>query len=76
MFGSLLGTLQKFRQDETRVKEREAKKKEIEKKIDEKTEREKEEARRKKQDLYSDKRKQQHELKILQVKQAVAILGV
>ncbi len=76
MFGSLLGTLQKFRQDETRVKEREAKKKEIEKKIEEKSEREKEEARKKKQDLFSDKRKQQQELKILQVRPMISCLLV
>lgn len=67
MFGNLLGTLQKFKQDETRVKDREMKKREIEKKIDEKTEKEKEEANRTKNELFSEKRKQQNEIKILQV---------
>ena len=47
MFGNLLGTLQKFKQDENRVKEREQKKREIEKKIEEKTEKEKEAKERK-----------------------------
>merc|ERR1712088_249126 len=67
MFGNLLGTLQKFKQDETRVKVREQKKKEVEKKIEEKTEKEKEEAKRTKNELFSEKKKQEHEIKILQV---------
>ena len=67
MFGNLLGTLQKFKQDETRVKVREQKKKEVEKKIEEKTEKEKEEANRTKHDLFSEKRKQQQEIKTLKV---------
>ena len=67
MFGNLLGTLQKFKQDETRVKVREQKKKEVEKKIEEKTEKEKEEAKRTKHDLFSEKRKQQQEIKTLKV---------
>ena len=41
MFGNLLGTLQKFKQDETQVKVREQKKKEVEKKIEEKPKRKK-----------------------------------
>ena len=67
MFGNLLGTLQKFKQDENRVKEREQKKREIEKKIEEKTEKEKEEAKRTKNELFSEKKKQEHEIRILQV---------
>ena len=67
MFGNLLGTLQKFKQDETQVKVREQKKKEVEKKIEEKTEKEKEEAKRTKHDLFSEKRKQQQEIKMLKV---------
>lgn len=68
MFGNLLGTLQRFRQDETRVKEREQKKREIEKKIDEKTEKEREEAIKQKKELFSEREKQQHEIKVLQVR--------
>jgi len=67
MFGSLLGTLQKFKQDENRVKDRELKKREIEKKIEEKTEKEKEEAKRTKNELFTEKKKQEHEIRILKV---------
>ena len=67
MFGNLLGTLQKFKQDETRVKAREQKKRDVEKKIEEKTEKEKEEAKRSKQELYSEKKKQQLEIQMLQI---------
>ena len=67
MFGNLLGTLQKFKQDETRVRDREQKKREVEKKIEEKTEKEKEEAKRTKHELFSEKKKQQQEIKMLQV---------
>ena len=68
MFGNLLGTLQKFKQDETRVRDREQKKREVEKKIEEKTEKEKEEAKRTKHELFSEKKKQQQEIKMLQVR--------
>ena len=67
MFGSLLGTLQKFKQDENRVKDRELKKREIEKKIEEKTEKEKEEAKRTKNELFTEKKKQELEIRILKV---------
>merc|ERR1712045_158736 len=58
MFGNLLGTLQKFKQDENRVKVREQKKRDVEKKIEEKTEKEKEEAKRTKNELFTEKKKQ------------------
>merc|ERR1711971_747834 len=67
MFGNLLGTLQKFKQDETRVTDRSQKKREVEKKIEEKTEKEKEEAKRTKYELFSEKKKQQQEIKMLQI---------
>merc|ERR1719270_1928732 len=67
MFGNLLGTLQQFKKDETRVRDREQKKREVEKKIEEKTEKEKEEAKRTKYELFSEKKKQQQELKMLQI---------
>jgi hypothetical protein len=67
MFGNLLGTLQKFRQDENRVKESVQKKRQVEQKIEEKTEKEKEEAKRTKIELFSEKKKQQHEIRVLQV---------
>ena len=68
MFGNLLGTLQRFRQDENKVTERELKKREIELKIDEKTEKEKDEAKKKKQELFTDLEKQRQQFRILQVK--------
>jgi len=43
MFGALLGTLQKFSQEEKKKKDMVDKKKEVEQKIDEKAEKEKEE---------------------------------
>ena len=75
MFGNLLGTLQRFRQDESRVKDRELKKREVEKKIEEKTEKEKEEARNHKRQLFGERKRQQHELKILQVTFTFTILA-
>ena len=68
MFGSILGTLQKFRADETKVKDRELKKRQIEAKIDKKTEKEREEAIRQKKELFEDKRRKEREIKVLQVK--------
>ena len=44
MFGSIIGTLQQFRADETKDKDRELKKRKIEAKIDQKTEKERAEA--------------------------------
>ena len=67
MFGSILGTLQKFRADENKDKDRELKKRKIEAKIDQKTEKEKEEAIRQKKELFDDKRKKEREIKVLQV---------
>ena len=67
MFGSLLGTLQKFRQDENKVRERDQKKKEVEKKIEEKTEKEKEEARNMKKNLFTERTKQQKEIRVLEI---------
>ena len=68
MFGSILGTLQKFRADENKVKDRELKKRQIEAKIDKKSEKEREEAIRQKKELFEDKRRKEREIKVLQVK--------
>merc|ERR1711944_330744 len=57
MFGSILGTLQKFRTDESKVKDRELKKRKIEAKIDQKTEQEREDAIRQKKELFEDKKR-------------------
>jgi len=67
MFGNLLGTLQRFKQDENKIKDREQKKRKIEEKIEEKTVKEREEAKKKKFELFSEREKKKHELKILEV---------
>jgi len=67
MFGSILGTLQKFRADETKDKDREQKRRKIETKIDQKTEKERAEAIKQKQELFEDKKKKEMEIKVLQV---------
>jgi pinin len=74
MFGNLLGTLQKFRQDENKIKDRELKKREIELKIEEKTEKEKDDAKRKKHELFTERDKQKQELRVLQVGKIVSAL--
>ena len=68
MFGNLLGTLARFRADETRVKAREEKKRVIIEKIEEKTEKEREEAIQQKRDLFMEKERQQKEIRVLQVR--------
>ena len=67
MFGSIIGTLQQFRADETKDKDRELKKRKIEAKIDQKTEKERAEAIKQKQELFEDKKKKESEIKVLQV---------
>jgi hypothetical protein len=67
MFGNLLGTLQRFKQDENKIKDREQKKRKIEEKIEEKTVKEREEAKKKKFELFTEREKKKHELKILEV---------
>lgn len=68
IFGNLLKTLQQSRQDEKKVKDRMMKRLQIEKKIEERTGKEMEEARMQKRQLFVDRKKQQLEIKILQVK--------
>lgn len=67
MFGSILGTLQRFRADENKDKDRELKKRKIEAKIDQKNEKEREEAVRQKKELFEDKKIKEREIKVLQV---------
>lgn len=68
MFGSLLGTLQKFCQEESRLKQREDRKAEIEKKLDDKQQQERETMKRERQDLFSNRKRQQMEIKMLEMK--------
>lgn len=68
IFGSLLGTLQKFCQEETKLKSKADKKAEIEKKLDEKQRHEKEKLRKEKQNLIKERRKQQLGIRLLEIK--------
>ncbi|XP_014274574.1 pinin [Halyomorpha halys] len=68
MFGALLGTLQKFRQEENRLKEKEDKRAQVEKKLEEAALREKEELKKKRQELFSSRRQQQIEIRQLEFK--------
>ncbi|XP_056632656.1 pinin [Diorhabda sublineata] len=68
MFGALLGTLQKFQQEETKLKQREQKRAELEKKIEEHEIKEKEEVRRERQELFFNRKKKQAEIKIIELK--------
>ena len=74
MFGSILGTLQRFRADESKDKDRDLKKRKIEAKIDQKSEKEKEEAIRQKKELFEDKKKKEREIKVLQVNATALIV--
>lgn len=68
IFGSLLGTLQKFCQEESRLKSKEEKKAQIEKKLDEKQKKEREVLRKEKQNLFTDRRRQQLEIRAMELK--------
>ncbi|KAF6198167.1 hypothetical protein GE061_007914 [Apolygus lucorum] len=68
MFGALLGTLQKFRQEETQLKEKEQKRAKVEKKLEEAAIKEKEELKKKRQELFFNRRQQQFEIKQLEFK--------
>ncbi|XP_075222862.1 desmosome associated protein-like protein pinnin isoform X2 [Lycorma delicatula] len=70
MFGSLLGTLQKFRQEETRLKDREDKKAQVEKKLEEAAKREKEELKRERQELFQNRKRRQAEIRNIELKMA------
>ncbi|XP_012217379.1 pinin [Linepithema humile] len=70
MFGALLGTLQKFRQEETKLKAKEDKKAEVEARVEEARRREKEELRRERQQLFLSRKKQLAVVRALEVKLA------
>ena len=63
----MVGTLQKFRQDESKIKDREQKKRKIEEKIEEKSVKEREDAKLKKRELFTEREKKKHEVKVLEV---------
>lgn len=68
MFGSLMGTLQKFCQEESRLKPAIEKKAKIEKKLEEKDLKEKEKMKQEKDNLMSDRKRKQLEIKALEIK--------
>lgn len=68
IFGSLLGTLQKFCQEESRLKGKEEKKAQIEKKLEEQQKKEREVLRKEKQSLFSDRKRQQLEIRAMEIK--------
>ncbi|KAL6422265.1 hypothetical protein ACFW04_010554 [Cataglyphis niger] len=70
MFGALLGTLQKFRQEETKLKAKEDKKAEVEARVEEARKREKEELRRERQQLFLARKRQLAEVRALEAKLA------
>ncbi|EDO44058.1 predicted protein [Nematostella vectensis] len=68
MFGMLLGTLQKFKQDSVSHSDKEKRREEINKKLEEKEAKEKEEMATQRRDLYNARRAKQAELKRLEWK--------
>ncbi|XP_050463176.1 pinin [Cataglyphis hispanica] len=70
MFGALLGTLQKFRQEETKLKAKEDKKAEVEARVEEARKREKEELRKERQQLFLARKRQLAEVRALEAKLA------
>lgn len=68
MFGSLLGTLQKFCQEESRLKQKEQKKAQIERKLEEQQNQEREIMKKERQNLYNNRKRQQMEIKMLENK--------
>lgn len=68
IFGSLLGTLQKFCQEESRLKQKEEKKVQIEKKIEEQEVIKRESLRRERDALFHDRKQKQFEIKCLEQK--------
>lgn len=71
MFGSLLGTLQKFCQEESRLKQKEEKKAQIEKKLEDQQNHEREIMKKERQCLYNNRKRQQLEIKMLENKMNV-----
>lgn len=68
MFGSLLGTLHKFCQEESRLKQKEEKKAQIEKKVEEQELLERESLKRERETLFTDRKRKQMEIRRLELK--------
>ncbi|EDW96710.2 pinin [Drosophila yakuba] len=70
MFGSLLGTLQKFCQEESRLKSKEDKKAEIDRKVEKQELQERAMLRKQRETLFLDRKKKQFEIRRLEYKMA------
>ncbi|XP_055615242.1 pinin [Toxorhynchites rutilus septentrionalis] len=70
IFGSLLGTLQKFSQEESKLKSKEEKKALIEKKLEEQQKIERENMRKEKHSLFTDRKRQQLQIRAIETKMA------
>lgn len=68
MFGSLLGTLQKFTQEEAKLKTKVDKKAQIEKKLEEQEKKERINMKKERETLFINRKKQQLEIKKLEMK--------
>ncbi|XP_058468042.1 pinin [Malaya genurostris] len=68
IFGSLLGTLQKFSQEESKLKPKEEKKAQIEKKLEEQQKIERENLRKQKQCLFTGRKRHQLEIRAIETK--------
>lgn len=68
MFGALLGTLQKFQQEETKLKQKEEMRAQLEKKIEEHEIKEKAEIKKERQELFWNRKKKQAEIKMIELK--------
>ena len=68
MFGSLLGTLAKFRQEESHLKDKEDKRAKIEQRLDENARQEKESLRKERHNLFLERRRQQAHVRRLEWK--------
>lgn len=68
MFGSLLGTLQKFKKEETQLKDKEEKKAKIERRLEEEALKEKESLVLKKRELFMQRKQQQRDIKNIEIK--------
>lgn len=63
-----MGTLQKFCQEESRLKPKEDRKAQIEKKLEDQQQLEREKMKRERQDLFQNRKRQQIEIKMLETK--------
>lgn len=68
MFGSLLGTLQKFKKEETQLKDKEEKKAKIERRLEEEAIKEKESLVIRKRELFMQRKQQQRDIKNIEIK--------